>query len=77
MNPPKTKTFKDFIFFLTLFVVCIVGSIGIFIFAVGLESGNAIVVGAMKALLDNFYLIFFSLLLFNLFIFLIYKRKRS
>ena len=77
MNPPKPKNLKDLIFFATLFFICIVGSIGIFLFAVGLDAGHPIVVGAMKALLDNFYLVFFSLLFFNVLIFYIYKQRKS
>ena len=77
MNSPKPKNLKDIIFFAAMFVLCILGSIGIFIFAVGIESGNRIIVGAMQSLLDNFYLVFFSLLFFNVVIFYIYKQNRS
>ena len=77
MNQPKPKNIGDLIFFIFLFATCIAGSVGIFLFAVGMESGHPIVVGAMKALLDNFYLVFFSLLFFNVVIFYIYKQRTT
>ena len=77
MTESKPKNWKDLIFFTFLFVVCIAGSVGIFLFAVGLDTGHPIVVGAMKALLENFYLVFFSLLFFNVILFYIYKNRST
>ena len=77
MTQPKPKNIKDLIFFICLFLICIAGSVVIFLFAVGIESGHPIVVGAMKALLENFYLVFFSLLFFNVILFYIYKNRNK
>ena len=71
---PKPKNIKDLIFFVFLFLVCIIGSVGIFLFAVGIETGHPIIIAAMRSLLDNFYLVFFSLLFFNGVIFYLYKQ---
>ena len=77
MAQPRKKSLKDLIFFLSLFFICMIGSVGIFVFAVGLETGHPIIIAAMRSLMDNFYLVFFSLLFFNVAIFYLYKQSQS
>ena len=72
----KKITPKDALFFAFLLAVCVVGSVGIFWFAVGIENGNTIMKNFFKALLDNAVGIVIILLLFNLFLVVYYSKKR-
>ena len=74
--PYKKITSKDAVFFILLFILCVVGSIGIFWFAVGIENGNVIMKNFLRSLLDNAVGIVAALLLFNVFLVFYYSRKR-
>ena len=76
IGPYKKFTTKDAIFFAFLFVVCVAGSIGIFLFAVGIENGNAIIKTFLKSFLDNAIGIVGALLLFNIFLAVYYSKRR-
>jgi hypothetical protein len=75
-RPYKKFSPKELAFFLFLLVLCVAGSIGIFWFAVGIESGNRIMEGFMRSLLDNAVAIVAVLLLFNLFLVFWFSKKR-
>ena len=64
---------SDFLFFLFLFVACLLGSFGILIFAVGLETGNKIIQTVMQSLLDQASVVIILFLVFNLIIVGFYK----
>ncbi|MBI3601975.1 MAG: hypothetical protein HY209_03685 [Candidatus Omnitrophica bacterium] len=65
------------IFFTILFAACILGSIGIFIFAVGLETGNRIVNFTMKALIEHATAVLVLFGIFNIIVFCIYVKVRK
>lgn len=75
-SPYKKFTYKEVLFFLFLFILCVAGSVGIFWFAVGIENGNRIIQNSLKALLDNAVGIVVILLLFNLFLAVYYSKRR-
>ena len=75
-NPYRKFTSKDLIFFLFLLLLCVAGSVGIFWFAVGVESGNRIIQGFMGSMLHNAVGIVGVLLLFNIFLVVYYSKKR-
>jgi hypothetical protein len=75
-GPYKKVTPRDILFFAFLIVVCVLGSAGIFWFAVGIESGNRIMEGFMRSLLGNAVGIVVALLLFNIFLVFFYSKKR-
>jgi hypothetical protein len=72
----KKVTPREIVFFAFLLILCVAGSVGIFWFAVGVESGNRIMEGFMRSLLDNAVGIVGILLLFNIFLVLYYSKKR-
>jgi hypothetical protein len=72
----KKVTVQEIWFFVFLFVLCAAGSVGIFLFAVGMENGNRIVRAFMQSLLNNAVGIVVTLILFNIFLALYYSRKR-
>jgi hypothetical protein len=74
-QPYRKFTPKDLVFFVFLLIVCVIGSVGIFWFAVGVESGNRIIEGFMKSLLNNAVGIVAVLLLCNVFLVLYYKKR--
>lgn len=65
------------IFFTILFTACVLGSIGIFIFAVGLETGNRIVSFTMRSLLENATAVFVLFGIFNALVFWIYMKNKK
>lgn len=65
------------IFFTVLFTACVLGSVGIFIFAVGLETGNRIVSFTMQTLLENATVVFVLFGIFNTIVFWIYMKNRK
>jgi hypothetical protein len=65
------------IFFTILFAACILGSIGIFMFAVGLETGNRIVTFTMRSLIENASVIFILFGVFNAFVFWFYLKNKQ
>jgi hypothetical protein len=75
-KPYKKFTPKELAFFVFLLVLCAAGSIGIFWFAVGVESGNRIMEGFMRSLLHNAVAIVIILLMFNILLVWFYSRKR-
>lgn len=80
MNPQRSyKKFstRDALFFMFLFIVCVIGSVAVLWFAVGVENGNRIVKDFMRALLDNAVGIVAALILFNVFLVFYYSKKRS
>ena len=74
---PQSNRTKDLFFFIFLFVLCLLGSIGIFFVAVGLENGNRIVEGAMKALLAHALWIFALFILLNIALVLLYTWQKA
>jgi hypothetical protein len=77
-NQPSEKTSKqNVVFFAILFTACILGSIGIFVFAVGLETGNRIVNFTMKTLIENVVVILILFGIFNAIIFWIYMTHKK
>ena len=77
-RPTKEKSpQQNVVFFSILFAACILGSIGIFIFAVGLETGNRIVNFTMKTLLENALVILVLLGLFNAFVLGMYFQNKK
>ena len=75
---PSEKTPKqNVVFFTILFTACILGSIGIFIFAVGLETGNRIVNFTMKTLIENVMIILVLFGTFNAVILGIYLKNKK
>lgn len=72
MADPKNP--GDILFFLSMFVACVGGSIGIFVFAVGLEIAHPIVEDMMKALLEHAGIILGLFVLFNLVIYAIWAK---
>jgi hypothetical protein len=78
MNQTKEKSPKqNVVFFSILFAACILGSIGIFIFAVGLETGNRIVNFTMTTLIENAAAILVLFGLFNAFVLGIYLKNKK
>jgi hypothetical protein len=67
-------TAKELLFFVFLLVVCVVGSVGIFWFAVGVESGNRIIKGFMQSLMGNAVGIVAVLLVFNILLVVYYSK---
>ncbi len=65
------------IFFTILFAACILGSVGIFIFAVGLETGNRIVNFTMKTLIEHATVVFVLFGIFNALVFWVYMKGRK
>ena len=68
---------RHIVFFTVLFTACILGSIGIFIFAVGLETGNRIVNFTMKTLIENATVVLLLFSLFNVVVFWVYLKGRK
>lgn len=65
------------VFFTILFTACIVGSIAIFLFAVGLETGNRIVNFTMRTLLENSLIVVGLVIVFNAAVFLVYLKNKK
>ena len=65
------------VFFTILFTACILGSIGIFIFAVGLETGNRIVNFTMRALIENAAMVFVLFGIFNALVLWVYASNKK
>ena len=63
----------NFIFFTALFSACIIGSIAIFLFGVGMETGDPIVRHVMEVLVANALLVIITFVLFNALMFWIYR----
>ncbi len=72
----KKFTLYDVLFFCFLFVLCVAGTVGFMWFVVGIENGNSIMKGSLKALVDNALVIVAVLIVFNVFLALFYSRKR-
>ncbi len=72
----QKPTLQNIVFFIFLFVTCVLGSIGIFIFGVGMETGNRIVSDVMTLLVANAGWVFGLFGLFNVMIWLIYRKGR-
>ena len=68
---------QNVVFFTILFAACILGSVGIFIFAVGLETGNRIVNFTMKSLIENALVVFILLGIFNAIVFWVYLKYKK
>ena len=68
---------QNIAFFTILFAACILGSIGIFIFAVGLETGNRIVNFTMKTLIENAMIVFILFGLFNAVVVWVYMKNKK
>ena len=68
---------RHLVFFTILFAACILGSMGIFIFAVGLETGNRVVNFTMKTLIENATVILLLFGLFNLIVFWVYLTHKK
>ena len=77
MDPKPLK--QNIVFFTVLFASCIIGSIAIFLFGVGMETGNPIVRNCMKVLVENVFWVMAGFVLFNALIFWIYRlgKRRS
>ena len=67
---------RHFVFFSILFVACILGSIAIFVFAVGMETGNNIVNDTMTMLIRNSIWVLLLFGTFNACVWLIYRQQR-
>jgi hypothetical protein len=76
-SPQEKSPKQNAVFFAILFTACILGSIGIFIFAVGLETGNRIVNFTMKTLIENAAIVFILFGIFNLIVFGIYVKSKK
>ena len=63
LKPTSNK--QNTVFFTVLFTACIAGSIAIFLFGVGMETGDPIVRNVMKVLLKNTFLVMVAFVLFN------------
>lgn len=74
---PEKSPKQNIVFFTILFTACILGSIGIFIFAVGLETGNKIVNFTMKTLIENAAIVFILFGVFNAIVFWIYMSNKK
>src|SRR5690242_4813612 len=73
----ETSPKQNIVFFTILFAACILGSIGIFIFAVGLETGNRIVNFTMQTLIENAMVILALFGIFNALVFWIYLKNKK
>ena len=71
MNSKPLK--QNIVCFSVLFVSCIVGSIAIFLFGVGMETGNPIVRSVMKVLVENVFLVLAAFVFFNALMFWVYR----
>ena len=71
MDPKPLK--QNIVLFTVLFVSCIIGSIAIFLFGVGMETGNPIVRNVMKVLVANVFWVLAGFVLFNALMFWIYR----
>ena len=68
---------RDLIFFTVLFLACIIGSIAIFLFGVGMETGDPIVRNVMKVLVANSFWVFVAFMLFNAAVFGTYRLRKK
>ena len=68
---------QNIVLFTVLFVSCIVGSIAIFLFGVGMETGNPIVRNVMTVLVENVFLVLAVFVLFNVLMFWLYRLGRQ
>ena len=71
---PTVRHALDFAF---MFTACLVGSVAIFIFAVGMETGNNAINQMMRSLVDNVMWVLAAFVFFNVFMFLIYFRNKK
>jgi hypothetical protein len=76
-NTQEKSPQQNVVFFTILFTACILGSIGIFIFAVGLETGNRIVNFTMKSLIEHAAIVLTLFGLFNVVVFLVYLKHKK
>lgn len=60
-----------------LFITCLVGSIAIFVFAVGLETADPIINHVMTVLIENAVLVVAAFGLFNSFLLWSYFRNKK
>lgn len=70
----QKPTLANSIFFTILFISCLLGSIGIFIVAVGIETGNRIVVDTMTKLIANAGWVIALFGIFNVCVWLVYRK---
>lgn len=78
MNQSKDKSPQQHaVFFTILFTACMVGSVGIFFFAVGLETGNRVVNFAMRTLLENAMIVVGLVAVFNVAVFMVYLKNKK
>lgn len=73
----RNPTFKDVVTFILMFAVCIVGAVGIFVFAIGLENGNRVVNQAMQTLIDNAWSVIIFLVFINVVVLAVWRFKKK
>ena len=65
MRPDSKPSRQNIIFFTVMFAACIIGSVAIFLFAVGIEVGDPIIRTVMEVLVKNFALVLVAFGAFN------------
>ena len=73
---PKS-TAHNFVAFMIMFASCIIGSIAIFCFAIGMETGNRIVTSMMAALVEHAAYVIGLFILFNIVIIGMYWKRKG
>ena len=79
-SPQPSSAARNFCMFALMFVTCLLGSVAIFVFAVGMETGNKVSNAMMSYLVANATLVLAAFVFFNVFVFFVYtcnKNKRS
>jgi hypothetical protein len=75
--PESRPPAHNLLMFIIMFSLCIIGSIGIFVFAVGMETGDKIVESMMTSLIEHAAYVIGLFVLFNLLILGMYWKRKG